>query len=99
MYDAFDDENINSIYLVTDGKPDNSCGMVLDEVKNINAHRHIKINTISFNCEDKTANDFLLQLSSENYGRYHRSSDNDREIQLFAHKILTEGIEDSFVSK
>ena len=45
----------------------------------------------------RSANDFLKQLSAENYGRYHRSSKTDRDIHLFAHKILTEGVQDSYV--
>lgn len=89
---------INSIYLISDGKPDNSMSMVLDEVKAMNAGRNLKINTISFNCQDQSANMFLSQLAAEQRGRYHKCNDNDREIQLFSHKILTEGIEDSFVS-
>ncbi len=36
-------------------------------------------------------------MSIENYGRYHRSSKSDTDIHLFAHKILTEGIQDSYV--
>jgi hypothetical protein len=72
--------------------------MVLDEVNKMNEERHLKINTISFNCMDQTANLFLSQLAAEHRGRYHKCSDDDREIQLFSHKILTQGIEDSFVS-
>ena len=37
-------------------------------------------------------------MASENYGRYHRSSKSDRDIHLFAHKILTQGIQDSYLS-
>jgi hypothetical protein len=39
----------------------------------------------------------LSQLAAENYGRFHKSSKSDRDIHLFAHKILTEGIQESFV--
>lgn len=39
----------------------------------------------------------MSQLAAENYGRFHKSSKNDRDIHLFAHKILTEGIQESFV--
>lgn len=47
----------------------------------------------------RSANDFLKQLAAENYGRYHRSSKSDNDIHLFAHKILTEGVQDSYVSR
>jgi len=53
---------------------------------------------VSFNCDEKSCNDFLSQLAAENHGRFHRSSKSDRDIQLFAHKILTEGVQDSFLS-
>lgn len=71
--------------------------MVLDEVRKMNAHRHLSVNVVSFNCDEKSANDFLSQLASENHGRYHRSSKSDKDIHLFAHKILTEGVQDSYV--
>jgi hypothetical protein len=50
---AFNDDGINAIYLITDGKPDNSTTMVLDEVRKLNAHRHLSINVVSFNCDEK----------------------------------------------
>ncbi len=85
--------------MITDGKPDNSTKLVLDEIRRINAHRNLIINVISFNCDDKSANYFLSQLASENHGRFHKTSKSDKDIHLFAHKILTEGIQDSYVSK
>lgn len=95
---AFLDESISSMYLLTDGKPDHSCEMVLKEVREMNERRKVMINVISFNCDDGGANEFMGDLARENSGRYHRSSGNDKEIQLFAHKIITEGVQDSFMS-
>jgi von Willebrand factor A domain-containing protein 3 len=53
LAEAFHDININAIYLLTDGKPDNSTSMVLEEVRKLNSQRKLSINTISFNCDDK----------------------------------------------
>lgn len=97
--EALDHQGIEAIYLLTDGKPDNSTMMVLEEVKKLNAVKKCSINAISFNCDDQSANEFLMQLSSENNGRYHRSSKSDRDIHLFAHKILTEGVQDSYLAR
>ncbi len=94
---AFEDESISSICLISDGKPDSSTELVLTEVKKMNLKRKLKIDVVSFNCEDVLANEFMQQLSDENSGRYHRMSQNDRQIQLFAHKIITEGVQDCFV--
>jgi hypothetical protein len=41
------------IYLLTDGKPDTSMSMVLNEVRQMNSNKNIVINTISFNCPDR----------------------------------------------
>jgi len=41
-----------AVYLLTDGKPDTSMSMVLNEVRQRNAEKQIVVNTISFNCQD-----------------------------------------------
>ena len=51
--EAFGDQEVSAIYLITDGKPDNSTSLVLDEVRKMNQVRHLSINTVSFNCDDK----------------------------------------------
>lgn len=44
------------IYLLTDGKPDTSMSMVLNEVRRMNSPKQqITVNTISFNCSDRLA--------------------------------------------
>ncbi|XP_045213175.2 von Willebrand factor A domain-containing protein 3A-like isoform X3 [Mercenaria mercenaria] len=90
---AFDDPEIDSVYLLTDGKPDTSTSLVLREVAE-NTENLIPINTISFNCNDNTANNFLHLLATETSGRYHRCH-SDFDAQLFAHKLLTEGFCDA----
>ncbi|XP_038067534.1 von Willebrand factor A domain-containing protein 3A-like isoform X2 [Patiria miniata] len=90
---AFKDKDVQSIYLLTDGKPDSSTARVLREVAQVNTIRGVKIHTISFNCEDETANIFLRQLAAMCRSRYHRcyaGMDGD----LMAHKLLDEGFKD-----
>ena len=50
---AFEDMDVEAVYLFTDGKPDTSTSLVLKEVANLNADRDIHIHTISFNCDDR----------------------------------------------
>ena len=50
---AFSDNEMESIYLLTDGKPDTSTGMVLKAVNTMNEDRNVVINTISFQCDDR----------------------------------------------
>jgi len=49
---AFEDLQIDSVYLLTDGKPDTSTSLVLRQVAE-NTKNLIPINTISFNCSDR----------------------------------------------
>ncbi|XP_076458970.1 von Willebrand factor A domain-containing protein 3A-like isoform X2 [Babylonia areolata] len=91
---AFEDQDVEAIYLLTDGKPDTSTSLVLREVARMNLDRNIPVNTISFNCSDSTANSFLHLLATETGGRYHRCPD-DFNADMFAHKLLSEGFGDS----
>ncbi|KAL5018508.1 hypothetical protein ScPMuIL_004230 [Solemya velum] len=91
---AFRDPNIDAVYLLTDGKPDTSTAKVLREIAEMNTDRLIEVNTISFNCDDSTANNFLRLLAAQTGGRYHRCY-TDFDAQLFAHKLLTEGFTDT----
>lgn len=56
---AFCDLEVEAIYLLSDGKPDTSTQHVLKEVAKMNEHRKLKIHTMSFHCDDKSANSFL----------------------------------------
>ncbi|XP_067671399.1 von Willebrand factor A domain-containing protein 3A-like [Haliotis asinina] len=91
---AFCDPDIDSVYLLTDGKPDTSTALVLKEVGRMNSDRQITVNTISFKCSDSTANSFLHLLATETGGRYHRCHE-DFDAHLFAHKLLSEGFQDA----
>ena len=54
---AFQDEEVEAIYLLTDGKPDTSTSLVIREVAKMNENRGVHIHTISFNCEDRYVKD------------------------------------------
>ncbi|XP_043945574.1 von Willebrand factor A domain-containing protein 3A isoform X2 [Protopterus annectens] len=87
---AFEFENIQGIYLLTDGKPDTSCSLVLKEADNLLKGRKVKIHTISFNCSDSTANEFLKKLAAQTGGRYHHCH-GDVDGHFAAYRMLKEG--------
>ncbi|EMP34967.1 von Willebrand factor A domain-containing protein 3A [Chelonia mydas] len=90
---AFCFQDIEALYVLTDGKPDTSCSLILKEVEKIRMKQTTKIHTISFNCSDRRANEFLKKLASQTGGRYHRCI-GDMDGQLAAHRMLTEGFDD-----
>lgn len=87
---AFEDPEVQGIYLLTDGKPDNSTTMVLREVAKLNSGRNVRVHCISFNCDDSVANKFLQLLASQAGGRYHRCQ-GDPNGHMFTHRLLAEG--------
>ncbi|XP_041363576.1 von Willebrand factor A domain-containing protein 3A-like [Gigantopelta aegis] len=91
---AFSDPDVDGIYLLTDGKPDTSTSLILREVAKMNIDRTVPVNTISFNCSDNTANNFLHLLAKETGGRYHRCH-GDFDAHMFTHKLLSEGFQDA----
>lgn len=65
---AFADKETQVIYLLTDGRPDQLPEMVIEHVK---VFQKIPIYTISFNYNDKVANEFLQELASLTGGEFH----------------------------
>ncbi|VTJ75740.1 Hypothetical predicted protein, partial [Marmota monax] len=65
---AFADKETQVIYLLTDGRPDQPPEMVIEQVK---VFQKIPIYTISFNYNDKIANEFLQELASLTGGDFH----------------------------
>jgi von Willebrand factor A domain-containing protein 3 len=67
------DDKLEAVYLLSDGKPDCSTTTLLEWLNNwaverqssVTNRKRIVINTISFNCEDETANAFLQQLAHQ----------------------------------
>ncbi|XP_041893048.1 von Willebrand factor A domain-containing protein 3A isoform X1 [Corvus kubaryi] len=90
---AFSFQGVEALYLLTDGKPDTSCSLILKEIGRLRKKQDIKIHTISFSCADREAVEFLKKLASQTGGRFHCSSGGE-DGQLAAHRILTEGLDD-----
>ncbi|KAM8977452.1 von Willebrand factor A domain-containing protein 3B [Pelodytes ibericus] len=65
---ALTDTNTQAVYLLTDGRPDQTAKSILAQV---NLQKRVPVHTISFNCDDTEANNFLHQLSIETGGRFH----------------------------
>lgn len=55
--------DIGAVYLLTDGRPDQDEEQILDFVVEEGANRTVTINTVSFNCADPIANQFLHDLA------------------------------------
>uniref|UniRef100_A0A8C9CTV6 VWFA domain-containing protein n=1 Tax=Peromyscus maniculatus bairdii TaxID=230844 RepID=A0A8C9CTV6_PERMB len=64
---AFADQETQAIYLLTDGRPDQPPEMVMDHVR---LFKNIPIYAISFNYNDKAANEFLKELASLTGGEF-----------------------------
>ncbi|XP_026560381.1 von Willebrand factor A domain-containing protein 3A [Pseudonaja textilis] len=86
-------ENVQALYILTDGKPDTSCNLILKEIEALTKIHAVSIHTISFNCTDRVANDFLKKLAFQTGGRYHRCH-GDVDGQLAAHQLLSQGFKD-----
>ncbi|XP_030837027.1 von Willebrand factor A domain-containing protein 3B isoform X4 [Strongylocentrotus purpuratus] len=69
---ALADTATQAIYLLTDGRPDHPPPTILAQVQ---LRKSIPIHCISFNCNDRDANDFMALLSSDTGGRYHYYAD------------------------
>lgn len=59
-------DRVEAIYLLTDGRPDQSSETILAQLQNV---KSIPVHTISFNCADSRANRFLARLASATGGR------------------------------
>lgn len=46
-------QGIEALYVLTDGKPDTSCSLILKEIERLRKKQDIKIHTISFSCADR----------------------------------------------
>ncbi|XP_053311966.1 von Willebrand factor A domain-containing protein 3B [Spea bombifrons] len=65
---ALADSNTQAVYLLTDGRPDQPSSLILNQ---LNLQQQVPIHTISFNCDDTEANNFLYELSKKTGGRFH----------------------------
>ncbi|OXB81802.1 UNVERIFIED_CONTAM: hypothetical protein H355_014999 [Colinus virginianus] len=86
-------QDVEALYILTDGKPDTSCNLILKEIERLRKQQDIKIHTISFSSVDREANAFLKKLASQTGGRYHCGL-GDVDGQLAAYRMMTEGFSD-----
>ncbi|XP_028620040.1 von Willebrand factor A domain-containing protein 3A [Grammomys surdaster] len=68
---AFSFQDVQGLYLLTDGKPDTSCSLILNTVQKFQKERGVKVHTISLTSTDRAAIEFLRKLASLSGGRYH----------------------------
>nr|XP_012997649.1 von Willebrand factor A domain-containing protein 3A isoform X1 [Cavia porcellus]XP_023416575.1 von Willebrand factor A domain-containing protein 3A isoform X1 [Cavia porcellus] len=86
---AFSFHDVQGLYLLTDGKPDTSCSLVLDAVHRLQEERDVKVHTVSLSCTDRAAVEFLKKLASLTGGRYHCPVSGDTLCRM--HSLLTRG--------
>ncbi|KAK0045323.1 von Willebrand factor A domain-containing protein 3B-like isoform X1 [Biomphalaria pfeifferi] len=78
LQQALADPQTQAIYLLTDGRPDQPAKSILAQVQ---FQKNIPIHTISFNCDDVEANQFLYSLAEITAGRYHYFSENGENVE------------------
>ncbi|XP_052568580.1 modulator of smoothened protein isoform X15 [Peromyscus californicus insignis] len=86
---AFSFQDMQGLYLLTDGKPDTSCSLILDTVQRLWKGRDVKVHTISLTSTDRAAVEFLRKLASLSGGRYHCPVSEDTLSGI--HGLLTRG--------
>ncbi|KAF6272538.1 von Willebrand factor A domain containing 3A [Rhinolophus ferrumequinum] len=86
---AFSFHDVEGLYLLTDGKPDTSCSLILSEVRRLTEERDVKLHTISLSCSGRAETNFLRHLASLTGGRYHCPVGEDTLFQI--HGLLTRG--------
>ncbi|XP_004855967.1 von Willebrand factor A domain-containing protein 3A isoform X2 [Heterocephalus glaber] len=86
---AFSFHDVQGLYLLTDGKPDTSCSLVLDAVQRLEEDRDVKVHTVSLSCTDRAAVEFLKKLASLTGGRYHCPVGEDMHCRIQG--LLTRG--------
>ncbi|KAF3814206.1 hypothetical protein GH733_017822 [Mirounga leonina] len=89
---AFSFHDVEGLYLLTDGKPDTSCSLILSEVQRLTEKSKVKMHTISLNGSGRAAADFLRNLATLTGGRYHCPVDEDTLLKI--HGLLTKGFVD-----
>ncbi|XP_077930831.1 von Willebrand factor A domain-containing protein 3A, partial [Halichoerus grypus] len=89
---AFSFHDVEGLYLLTDGKPDTSCSLILSEVQRLTEKSNVKMHTISLNGSGRAAADFLRNLATLTGGRYHCPVDEDTLLKI--HGLLTKGFVD-----
>ncbi|XP_054549899.1 von Willebrand factor A domain-containing protein 3A [Talpa occidentalis] len=89
---AFSFHDVEGLYLLTDGKPDTSCSLILSEVGRLTEKRDVKVHTVSLSCAGRAEVNFLRSLASLTGGRYHCPVSEDMLSKI--HGLLTKGFID-----
>ncbi|KAG8513517.1 LOW QUALITY PROTEIN: von Willebrand factor A domain-containing protein 3A, partial [Galemys pyrenaicus] len=89
---AFSFHDVEGLYLLTDGKPDTSCSLVLSEVGRLSEKRAVKVHTVSLSGAGRAEVSFLRNLASLTGGRFHCPVGEDTLSKL--HGLLTKGFID-----
>ncbi|XP_023379583.1 von Willebrand factor A domain-containing protein 3A [Pteropus vampyrus] len=89
---AFSLRGVEGLYLLTDGKPDTSCSLVLSEAQRLTEERDVRVHTVSLSCSGRAEVTFLRSLASLTGGRYHCPVGEDTLFQI--HGLLTKGFAD-----
>ncbi|XP_049644109.1 von Willebrand factor A domain-containing protein 3A [Suncus etruscus] len=86
---TFNFQDVEGLYLLTDGKPDTSCSLVLRTVQRLKEEKDVKVHTISLSCSAREEMKFLRCLASLTGGRYHCPA-NEKSLSRI-HGLLTKG--------
>ncbi|XP_042564284.1 von Willebrand factor A domain-containing protein 3A [Clupea harengus] len=71
-------------YLISDGRPDSSCSLVLREAERLTAGKDITIHTIAFHCRDRADKEFLKKLAHKTGGRFHCAQEDGKAVDALA---------------
>ncbi|CAD5114251.1 DgyrCDS3392 [Dimorphilus gyrociliatus] len=74
---AVNDPSSQAVYLLSDGRPDQPTKSILAQIQLCSK---VPVHSISFNCADKEANQFLYDLARATGGRFHYYSENGIDI-------------------
>ncbi|KAL4230601.1 Von Willebrand factor A [Mactra antiquata] len=75
---ALSDPGTQAIYLLTDGRPDQPPKSIIAQVQ---MQHSVPVHTISFNCNDSDANQFMYDLARATGGRYHYFSEKGVDVE------------------
>eukprot|EP00048_Salpingoeca_helianthica_P009719 m.139406 g.139406 ORF g.139406 m.139406 type:complete len:1160 (-) comp14934_c4_seq26:374-3853(-) len=82
---ALADRAVTSLCLLTDGLPDSGPAAIMHALPAMLAGRTVRIHTISFNCDNTLANDFLRSIATSTNGSYTLFTADDISHSIAAH--------------
>ncbi|KAM8777563.1 von Willebrand factor A domain-containing protein 3A [Rhynchonycteris naso] len=82
LREAFHLPDVEGLYLLTDGKPDTSCSLILSEVRRLKEEQGVRLHTISLGSMGRAEVNFLRSLASLTGGRYHCLVGDDLRVRV-----------------